>query len=166
MSSLLNIPGSSRRYVLKPRKCHSRRIEIPCHHVQMIMVASPSKPFTYNIKGYPKRTIILRDYHDDIEALYAQVEQTAQSDVSGPQTWDVENTRAFVRTVVQRVVQRSLSDDADFFRNGCDRYAHHECDVPDDSLHHCVTACKQHGFGTPSFARRESTPEPRLSVCT
>ena len=95
----------------------------------MIMVASPSKPFTYNIKGYPKRTIILRDYHDDIEALYAQVEQTAQSDVSGPQTWDVENTRAFVRTVVQRVVQRSLSDDADLFRNGCDRYAHHECDV-------------------------------------
>ncbi|RPD67101.1 acetyl-CoA synthetase-like protein [Lentinus tigrinus ALCF2SS1-7] len=87
---------------------------------EMIMVASPSKPFTYNIKGYPKRTIILREYQDDIEALYAQVEQTAQSDVAAPQTWDVGSTRAFVRTVVERVVQRSLADDADLFRNGCD----------------------------------------------
>lgn len=132
----------------------------------MIMVASPSKPFTYNIKGYPKRTIILRDYHDDIEALYAQVEQTAQSDVSGPQTWDVENTRAFVRTVVQRVVQRSLSDYADLFRNGCDRYVHRECEVTEDSLLHCAPACKQHGFGILFSARCESTPKPRLSVCT
>ncbi len=88
----------------------------------MILVATPSKPFTYNIKGYPRRNIILKEYHDDIEALYAQVEQTAQSDVAAPVNWDVENTRAFVRTVVQRVMQRTLSEDADLFRNGCDRY--------------------------------------------
>lgn len=87
----------------------------------MIMVASPSKPFTYNLKGYPRRNIILKEYHDDIEALYAQVEQTTQSDVVAPVKWDIESTRAFVRTVVQRVVKRSLGDDADLFRNGCDR---------------------------------------------
>ncbi|TFK82377.1 acetyl-CoA synthetase-like protein [Polyporus arcularius HHB13444] len=87
---------------------------------EMILVATPSKPFTYNIKGYPRRNIILKEYHDDIEALYAQVEQTAQSDVAAPVNWDVENTRAFVRTVVQRVMQRTLSEDADLFRNGCD----------------------------------------------
>ncbi|KAI0719494.1 acetyl-CoA synthetase-like protein [Cerioporus squamosus] len=87
---------------------------------EMILVTSPAKPFAYNIKGYPRRNIILREYHDDIEALYAQVEQSAQSDVVAPVNWDLADTRAFVRTVVQRVVKRPLADDADLFRNGCD----------------------------------------------
>ena len=85
-------------------------------------VASPSKPFAYNIKGYPRRPTILKEYHDDIEALYIDVEQSTQSDVAAPANWDVENVLAFVRIVVQKVIRRSLSDDADFFRNGCDRY--------------------------------------------
>ncbi|KAI0719505.1 acetyl-CoA synthetase-like protein [Cerioporus squamosus] len=87
---------------------------------EMILVTSPAKPFAYNIKGYPRRNIILREYHDDIEALYAQVEQSAQSDVVAPVNWDLADTHAFVRTVVQRVVKRPLADDADLFRNGCD----------------------------------------------
>lgn len=132
----------------------------------MIMVASPSKPFTYNIKGYPRRTIILKDYHDDIEALYAQIEQSAQSDVVAPVNWDIESTRVFVRTVVQRVVKRSLSDDADLFRNGCDR-----CDflslVFRPALISCLSlAYKQLGSGTRSFAQSASTPQLQLDVCT
>ena len=87
------------------------------------MIASPSKPFQYNIKGYPRRPWILKEYHDDIEALYSEVERSAQSDVAAPSEWDAESTHAFVSTVVQKVIRRPLADDADFFRNGCDRYA-------------------------------------------
>ncbi len=86
------------------------------------MVASPSKPFQYNMKGYPRRPIILKEYHDDIEALYSEVERSTQSDVTAPTVWDDESTHTFVSTVVQKVTRRSLPDDADFFRNGCDRY--------------------------------------------
>ena len=87
----------------------------------MIIVTSPGKPFSYNIKGYPRRTWILKDYQEEIAALYKAVEESAQGDVGTPATWDHENTRTFLRTVVERVLKKSISDDADFFRNGCDR---------------------------------------------
>ncbi|KAI0750819.1 acetyl-CoA synthetase-like protein [Daedaleopsis nitida] len=87
---------------------------------EMVMVVSPSKPFTYNIKGYPRRKAILKEYHEEIEALYVDVEQSTQSEVAAPLDWDAVKTQAFVRTVVEKVVNRSLPDDADFFRNGCD----------------------------------------------
>ena len=89
----------------------------------MIMVTLLSKPFSYNIKGYPRRPAILKQYHHEIEALYGEVEQSAQSDLSMPSIWDAETTHAFVRTTVEKVVKKSLSSNADFFRNGCDRYA-------------------------------------------
>ena len=89
----------------------------------MVLVASPSKPFTYNIKGYPRRPTILKEYHDDIEAVYKEVEQSAQSDVAGPITWDFVNVQSFLRIVVSKVLGKPLDDDADLFRNGCDRYS-------------------------------------------
>ncbi|EJF55750.1 acetyl-CoA synthetase-like protein [Dichomitus squalens LYAD-421 SS1] len=90
---------------------------------EMIMVTSPEKPFPYNIKGYPRRKWILEDYKDKIAAIYAMVEETAQSDVAAPTAWDHDNTRGFLRAVVERVLKKSIADDADFFRNGCDRHA-------------------------------------------
>ena len=89
----------------------------------MIMVTLLSKPFSYNIKGYPRRPAILKQYHDEIDALYEEVEQSAQSDVTAPTVWDAESTQSFVRTAVEKVVKKSLSPNADFFRNGCDRYS-------------------------------------------
>lgn len=88
----------------------------------MIIVTSPGKPFSYNIKGYPRRSWILKDYHDEINTLYAVVQESAQSDVVGPAEWNHESTRAFLRTVVEKVLRKSIPDGADFFRNGCDRY--------------------------------------------
>ena len=87
----------------------------------MVIVTSPEKPFPYNIKGYPRRKWILKDYQEEISALYAAVEETAQSDVAAPAAWDEDNTRTFLRTVFERVLKKSIPDDADFFRNGCDR---------------------------------------------
>ena len=85
----------------------------------MIMVTSPSKPFTYNMKGLPRRTI-LRDYEDEIEALYYVVGQSSQAEIPPPSSWEKEVVKTFVRTTVQQVLGRSLPEDIDLFRNGCD----------------------------------------------
>ena len=91
----------------------------------MILVASPSKPLQLNAKGYPRRAVSLAAYKAEIDALYSEVERSAQSDVRAPPAWDDSTTRAFLRTVVARVLQRPaqdpLPDDADLFRSGCDR---------------------------------------------
>ncbi|TBU32715.1 acetyl-CoA synthetase-like protein [Dichomitus squalens] len=87
---------------------------------EMIIVTSPGKPFSYNIKGYPRRTWILKDYQEEIAALYKVVEESAQSDVGAPAAWNNDSTRTFLRTVVERVLKKSIPDDADFFRHGCD----------------------------------------------
>ncbi|KAI0350281.1 acetyl-CoA synthetase-like protein [Trametes cingulata] len=87
---------------------------------EMILVASPSKPFQFNIKGLPRRKVILEQYNDEIEALYKQVEESAQSDLRPPQSWDEHSTLLFVRAVVEHTLRRSVADDADIFRNGGD----------------------------------------------
>ena len=88
----------------------------------MVVVASPNRPFTYNTKGYPRRKWVLQDYQKDIDAAYIAVEESAQSDVTEPAVWDTHSTREFLHTVVEKVLHKSIPDDADFFRSGCDRY--------------------------------------------
>ncbi|CDO73877.1 hypothetical protein BN946_scf185016.g34 [Trametes cinnabarina] len=87
---------------------------------EMILVASPSKPFEFNVKGLPRRKIILDKYHDEIEALYQEVENSSQNDLKPPEVWDQEGTRVFIRTVIERTLRRSIADEADIFRNGGD----------------------------------------------
>ncbi|RPD79527.1 acetyl-CoA synthetase-like protein [Lentinus tigrinus ALCF2SS1-7] len=87
---------------------------------EMILVASPEKAIEYNAKGLPRRTPNLRRYHDEIEALYAAVERSAQSDIVGPSTWDTDGVRTFVQAVVDKVMQKHVPEYADMFRGGCD----------------------------------------------
>ena len=89
--------------------------------LQMILVASPDKPFDYTVKNMPRRGIVLRQYHDEIEALYRDVERNAHSEIRPPATWDAPSTENFVREVVHSILRRTISDDADIFRNGGDR---------------------------------------------
>ena len=89
---------------------------------QMILVTHPSKPFQFNVKGLPRRGVILVDYHDEIETLYKEVEDSARSDIPAPATWDETNILMFVRTVVESTLRHSIADDADIFRSGGDRY--------------------------------------------
>ncbi len=86
----------------------------------MILVTHPSKPFQYNAKALPRRGIILKEYNDEIEALYKEVETSAQSDFTAPAVWDEANTLAFVRSIVHSTLRHILADDADIFRNGGD----------------------------------------------
>ncbi|KAI0634096.1 acetyl-CoA synthetase-like protein [Trametes polyzona] len=87
---------------------------------EMILVASPEKPFQLNVKGTPRRSVILGDYHDEIEALYKQVEDSSQSDLHAPSVWDEHSTLTFVRAVVEQTLRRTIGDDDDIFRNGGD----------------------------------------------
>ena len=88
----------------------------------MILVTNPNKPFKFNTKGLPRRSIMETEYHDEIEALYKEVEDSARSDVPPPTTWDPASTLVYVRAVVESTLQKTIPDDADIFRNGSDRY--------------------------------------------
>ena len=55
--------------------------------IQMIIVASPSKPFLYAAKMTPRRQAILKDYDEEINALYHSAEQRSQVDVPLPIEW-------------------------------------------------------------------------------
>ena len=89
----------------------------------MILITHPSKPFQFNVKGLPRRGIILSDYENEIESLYQQVESTVQSDIAPPASWDADGTLTFIRAVVENTLQHPIPDDADIFRNGGDRWA-------------------------------------------
>lgn len=86
----------------------------------MILVTSPTKPFTYTAKGTPRRHAVINEYAEEIDTLYHSL-GTAPSDVPAPTTWDESSTRDFIHALVRTVLKREIHDDADIFRYGCDR---------------------------------------------
>lgn len=89
----------------------------------MILVCIPNKPFTYTAKNTVRRQAIIADYEDEIDALYAAVQETTQPHISPPPEWSQANTISFIRIVVAEALKREISDDDDLFENGCDRCA-------------------------------------------
>lgn len=88
----------------------------------MILVTSSFKPFSYTAKNTPRRQTIIKEYEEEINAIYAAVDESAQTDdVVPPSTWDFLSTLEFIRVVVGRVVKASLEDADDMFQKGCDR---------------------------------------------
>ncbi|KAH7912516.1 hypothetical protein BJ138DRAFT_785575 [Hygrophoropsis aurantiaca] len=87
---------------------------------EMIIVTSPSKPFEYTPKGTPQRHACLVAYEEEIEALYAAVQESSQPELVPPTQWTADSTLHFVRNVVEKVVLASLTDDTDLFQVGCD----------------------------------------------
>ncbi|KAI0739414.1 acetyl-CoA synthetase-like protein [Daedaleopsis nitida] len=87
---------------------------------EMILVTSPAKPFQYTVKASPRRHVILQEYHEEVEALYRDVENSSQSEFTPPAEWDEESTLAFIRTIVENTLRWPIPDDADIFRNGGD----------------------------------------------
>lgn len=88
---------------------------------QMILVSTPSKPFTYTAKSTARRQAIINDYADEIEALYTAIDETTQSHILPPSAWTHDETLNFVRAVVTKVLKRSIEDTDDIFQHGCDR---------------------------------------------
>ena len=89
--------------------------------LQMIIVASPSKPFVYTAKMTARRQAILKDYDEEINALYDVVEQTSQVDIPIPAEWTPSHSLDYIRHVVQKVMTQNVADEVDIFQHGCDR---------------------------------------------
>ncbi|KAJ3535272.1 hypothetical protein NM688_g7002 [Phlebia brevispora] len=87
---------------------------------EMILVSSPSKPFTYTAKHTPCRHAIIQEYEKEIEILYNAVDETMQTDLPSPVTWNFTSVLDYVRTVVHGVLKHALGDSDDMFHFGCD----------------------------------------------
>ncbi|PSS15405.1 hypothetical protein PHLCEN_2v3281 [Hermanssonia centrifuga] len=89
---------------------------------EMIIVASPSIPFTYTAKGTARRQAIIADYEAEINNLYATLGGNVQaaSAIPKPCTWVYEETLPYIRHIVRSTLTRDVNDDVDIFRYGCD----------------------------------------------
>jgi len=61
----------------------------------MIIVASPSKPFTYTAKGSIRGGAILKSYSEEIEEIYRSADEIMECQVVIPSVWDEENGECF-----------------------------------------------------------------------
>ncbi|KAI0073515.1 acetyl-CoA synthetase-like protein [Panus rudis PR-1116 ss-1] len=87
---------------------------------EMILVASPSKPFDYTAKFTARRQAVVALYEPEIESLYATVEETTQAELAPPNQWDLVETQKFVRAIVTKVLRSEIGDEEDLFQKGCD----------------------------------------------
>ncbi|KAJ6468640.1 hypothetical protein C8R47DRAFT_1151234 [Mycena vitilis] len=90
---------------------------------EMIIVATPSRPFHLTPKGTPRRQAILADYAQDIDEAYTVFDRSAPSTGSQGQR---EATMAQALEIVQGHVRTNVgltvSDDENIFDAGADRY--------------------------------------------
>ncbi len=94
----------------------------------MILVASSEKPVEYNLKGFPRRQALIKQYEKEITAIYDQIENIPIDNKHITRDWTPESTLEFVRDTVHGVMKLKVSDDDDFFQFGCDRYSHSPCE--------------------------------------
>ncbi|KAK7470222.1 hypothetical protein VKT23_001657 [Stygiomarasmius scandens] len=88
---------------------------------EMILVTSPSKPFSYTAKNTPRNNAIIREYAPEIEAIYNSLEESTQSSIPAPVQWDSESSAEFVRAVVKKVLSvEDIEDEDDIFQRGGD----------------------------------------------
>ena len=88
----------------------------------MIIVSTRAKPFSYTAKNTARRQAILQDYEPEIEALYHAMEDSAQTVLPAPSSWDFASALDFVRTTVKKVLRVPTLDTDDLFYKGCDRF--------------------------------------------
>ncbi|KAF9025136.1 NRPS-like enzyme [Hymenopellis radicata] len=77
---------------------------------EMILVASPSKPFEYTSKGSLRR----------IEGIYNAVDDVSRTQGAPPDSWDLKNITIFVRSIVHDVLSPSITGDMNIFDIGGD----------------------------------------------
>ncbi|KAH8110862.1 acetyl-CoA synthetase-like protein [Phellopilus nigrolimitatus] len=90
---------------------------------EMIIVASPSKPFPLTGKGTVRRQVTIKEYDDEIEAAYKAVDESAQDNIVGPENWSQPQVTEFVREIVLQTMKKengAVADDADLFEHGLD----------------------------------------------
>ncbi|THH29826.1 hypothetical protein EUX98_g4377 [Antrodiella citrinella] len=88
---------------------------------EMILVARPSKPFSYTAKNTPRRQAIINEYEPEINELYEGPEKSGDS--SFPvvsQQWNEDETVQFIRGAIMSAIDKTVGDDDDIFQYGCD----------------------------------------------
>ena len=88
----------------------------------MILVASPSKPFTYTAKATARRQAIIADYDPEIRALYDAMTDATHMNVTVPNSWERPQALHFVRDTVRKVLTKPVDDEDDIFEHGSDRH--------------------------------------------
>ncbi|EJD40548.1 acetyl-CoA synthetase-like protein [Auricularia subglabra TFB-10046 SS5] len=88
---------------------------------EMILVASPTKPFAINAtKNKAIRPAVIAEYASEIEDAYQAFENASEQDVPPPETWQLQHVLPFIREVVKGSLSDITSDDDDFFNLGGD----------------------------------------------
>ncbi|PGH23913.1 hypothetical protein AJ80_01975 [Polytolypa hystricis UAMH7299] len=89
---------------------------------EMILIASPEKPFHYTPKGSVSRHRTLELYESEIEAIYGALEEVSTSNVKLPTSWTEQNASSYVKAIVVEVMRSEGPDisDNDLFIQGCD----------------------------------------------
>ncbi|KAG7442861.1 acetyl-CoA synthetase-like protein [Guyanagaster necrorhizus] len=85
---------------------------------EMIIFSGPSKPFSFNAKGLPRRVIVLKEYQAEIDTLYDTMEDNIE--IGPPLTWSSMASLAFIRAVVNNTLNHPVGDNDDVFEHGCD----------------------------------------------
>lgn len=87
----------------------------------MILVASPSKPFTFTGKGSVRRPAILREYELEIQECYNAIENLDSVETKSLDGLGEQQILDFVRRAVADVLKQTVKDEDDLFQFGCDR---------------------------------------------
>jgi hypothetical protein len=69
----------------------------------------------------PRRQAILKDYDNEINVLYDEVEQASQADIPLPSGWTLSQSLDYMRHIVRKVMTVDVADNVDIFQYGCDR---------------------------------------------
>ncbi|KZV99470.1 acetyl-CoA synthetase-like protein [Exidia glandulosa HHB12029] len=94
---------------------HSRIVK------EMIIVASPAKPFAINpVKNTAVRPQVTAAYAKEIDAAYEDFENNIHDDFVAPSSWELDDALQFVRVVVRSTLPDIEGDEDDFFNFGCD----------------------------------------------
>ena len=87
----------------------------------MILIAKPTKPFSYTAKNTVRKGVVLEEYKEEINALYSAVEASSLVNTPHPKQWRNYESTQFVRNCVTEIMGHKVPDDADLFQHGCDR---------------------------------------------
>lgn len=94
---------------------------------ELILVASPDRPFPVSGKGSIRKSQVVKDYEKEIDELYDAQEARANVGVEVPSEWSSEATVDYVRKVVGKVLVQKVQDEDDIFQFGGDRYVNEWC---------------------------------------
>ncbi|KAF8873111.1 acetyl-CoA synthetase-like protein [Infundibulicybe gibba] len=100
---------------------------------EMILIASPKKPFPITDKQTIKRAAVLELYEPEINQLY--LEGGANQSYRPPIFWSFENVLNFLHAVFSDIIPSIDSDFKDIFQYGCDRHAMRIRNAIEKALH-------------------------------